>query len=248
MLNQVKRSRQLPLHFRSHGGRRPGAGRKRRSDDSVPHAPRPAFDGARQPLHVTLRMARGVFNLRSQRGYRVIERTLADERRLADGAPTARRAQRRARTDAAEAPPLRVVHYSVQGNHVHLVLEAADRAALSARMRSFSIRLARRLNAMMGRRRGRVIAERYHLHVLRTTREVRNAIRYVVLNHVRHAAQAGRVGITVDPFSSGPSFAHWSGPVRALDWSPGTGPPPVAAPCTWSLRVGWLRHGAIDAR
>lgn len=232
-LNQVTRTRQaqLPLDFRKHGGRRPGAGRKRRSDESVPHARRPAFDGARHPLHVTLRMARGVWNLRSQRGYRVIERTLRDER-----------------AQPAETRPLRVVHYSVQGNHLHLVVEADDRTTLSARMRSLSIRLARRLNAMMGRARGRVLAERYYLHVLRTTREVRNALRYVLLNHVKHAAQAGRVGITVDPFSSGPAFGHWSGVARLPDWSPGTGPPPVATPATWSLRVGWLRHGAIGAR
>lgn len=164
-----------------HGGARKGAGRKRRSDASVPHAARPSFDGTRHPLHVTLRVRRDVWHLRSQRAYRHVREALHVERQRGE---------------------LRVVHYSVQGNHMHLIVEAEGKTALSHRVQGFAIRLARGLNRMMKRPRGRVFAERYHLHVLRTRSEVRNAVRYVLGNHVKHSAGAGKLGIAADPFSS----------------------------------------------
>ncbi|MBI2394764.1 MAG: hypothetical protein HYV09_34665 [Deltaproteobacteria bacterium] len=214
------RSLQLDLPMHRHGGARKGAGRPRTST-TVGHAARPTFDGTRTPLHVTLRMAKGVWNLRSQRGYRCVEHALVAERRV--GA-------------------LRVVHFSVQGNHLHLIVEAGDRRVLSRRMQGFSIRLAKRVNAMMGRRRGRVLGDRFHARVLGTPREVHRAIAYVLLNHAKHSAQAGRVGIAVDPFSSGTTFEHFHGPVER---PAGTGPPPVAQPQSWLLRIGWRRHGPI---
>jgi hypothetical protein len=89
------------------------------------------------------------------------------------------------------------------GNHLHLLVEAASRRALSTGMRALTIRLARRLNAMMGRS-GLVLADRYHMHVLRTPAEVRNALRYVRGNFASHAARRGeRVGAAwVDPYGS----------------------------------------------
>lgn len=167
-----------------HGGKRAGAGRRKRSSETVPHGARPQFDGDFS-LHITVRMARGVWNLRSQRGFNAVKDALYQEKRRGQ---------------------LRIVHYSVQGNHLHLIAEAADRTTLTRRMQGFGVRLARSVNAMMGRTRGRVSAERYHLHVLRTPREVRNAIRYVLLNHIKHKMLVGRAGIVVDPYSSGPWF------------------------------------------
>ncbi|MBI2394327.1 MAG: hypothetical protein HYV09_32450, partial [Deltaproteobacteria bacterium] len=145
-----RRAVQLELAMHRHGGARRGAGRPR-SSSSVSHAARPRFDGGKTPLHVTLRMARGVWNLRSQRGYRCVEHALAAER---------------------AAGALRVVHFSVQGNHLHLIVEASDAPTLSRRMQGFGIRLAKRINRMMGRARGRVLGGRYHARVLATPREV----------------------------------------------------------------------------
>src|SRR5262245_29280026 len=116
------------------GGPRAGAGRKRKTRE-LPHRARERFAGRRTPVHVTVRLATGVWNLRSQRGYRCVERALAVERAV--GA-------------------LRIVHYAVLGNHLHLLAEAADAPTLGRRMRAFSVRLAKRINRMMGRPRGRV--------------------------------------------------------------------------------------------
>lgn len=160
---------QQALHFRTRGGWRPGSGRPSSRDrPGVPHAAREQVRPY-QPVHVTLRMADAVWNLRSERSYAVIHRALESARRRRDS---------------------RVVHFSIQGNHVHLLVEAAGTRALANAVRALSIRLARGLNRMMGRS-GPVVADRYHAHVLRTPAEVENALRYVLGNFASHAARRG---------------------------------------------------------
>ncbi|MEL7305169.1 MAG: transposase, partial [Myxococcota bacterium] len=79
---------------------------------------------------------------------------------------------------------------SVQGNHLHLVVEASNNEALSRGMQGLNIRLAKRVNRLFGRR-GRLFSDRYHAHVLRTPREVQNAVRYLLNNGRKHRRQAG---------------------------------------------------------
>jgi REP element-mobilizing transposase RayT len=117
----------------------------------------------RFPVHVTWRFARGVWNLRSKSSFREIE-----------GAFFA----------SANRFDVRLIKYSVQGNHVHLIVEAPDRVALGKSMKGLGVRIARRLNRLMGRR-GRVLGDRYHLHILRTPTEVRHAAHYLE-NNARH--------------------------------------------------------------
>jgi putative transposase len=81
---------------------------------------------------------------------------------------------------------MRVVHFSVQGNHLHLIVEAEGRDALSKSMKGLAVRVAVGLNRLAGRR-GTVFADRYHVHVLATPREVANTLRYVLENHRKHA-------------------------------------------------------------
>jgi predicted SPOUT superfamily RNA methylase MTH1 len=96
-----------------------------------------------------------------------------------------------------------VVHFCILGNHLHLVCEADSSDALSNAVRALSIRLAIGLNEMMGRH-GRVLADRYDAHVLRTPAEVRSAVAYVVGNYASHARRRGEQlrQAWVDPFSS----------------------------------------------
>ncbi len=173
---------QQSFDLRTWGGRRRGAGRPSTRDrDALPHVARDAFTRP-MPVHVTLRFADHVWNLRSERSYAVIHRALEAARR---------------RTDA------RVVHFTILGNHLHLICEADSSDALSNAVRALSTRLTRGLNRMMGRT-GSVFADRYDAHVLRTPAEVRNAVRYVLGNFASHASRRGepvREG-WVDPFSS----------------------------------------------
>jgi len=90
----------------------------------------------------------------------------------------------------------------VQGNHLHFVIEADDTQAMSRGMQGLAVRMARALNRVMSRR-GAVFAGRFHAHVLRTPREVRHALAYVLGNHAVHARRAGRPSSeAADPFSS----------------------------------------------
>jgi REP element-mobilizing transposase RayT len=165
---------------------------------------------------VTLRVRRGLPSLRDGRVVREVQRSFAR---------------------AAEQDTFRVVHFSLQQDHVHLLVEAASPAALARGMRSIGARIARALHRAFGIR-GRVLAERYHHRVLRTPREVRNALVYVLHNLRKHAPSAVPA---IDPASSARWFEGW--PRRIV---PEAGPKPVAAARSWVLRVGWRRHGLID--
>ncbi|MBL8718174.1 MAG: transposase [Myxococcales bacterium] len=172
------------------------------------------------PLHVTLRFEKRVWNLRSQRCLRPIDRAL----RFLLG-----------RDEAA-----RVTHFSVQGNHVHLVVEAQDRRALSSAMRSLSIRIARGLNKVMGRRRGKVIAARYHARALRSPTDAKNVVRYVLANHARHVP-----GATIaDPWSSAARFHAWA--AIGLSAAPVAYALPTIGPPVSTPRTRWLQ--ALSAR
>jgi REP element-mobilizing transposase RayT len=177
-----RRPRQLGLELPTWGGKRAGSGRKPRgARTGVAHRVRDEWTRP-MPLHVTLRMAPHVYNLRSRRSFRVIAAAL------------------RLGGDRFE---VRVIEFSVQGNHIHLVVEAPDRRALARAIQGLSIRVAKGLNRMMGRK-GRVLGDRYHARLLRTPTEVRRAVHYVVENARKHAAQRGETYPPgyVDPYSS----------------------------------------------
>ena len=204
------------------GGRRVGAGRKPGPRPAVRHASRAHF---RKPLpaHVTLRVRSDLPSLRTLRVVREIESTFA--------AGCAR-------------PGFRLVHYSLQGNHAHLIVEAHDRDALGRGMKAIGARLSRAVNRVAGRA-GRVLADRYHVRMLPTPREVHRALRYVLLNSRRHAAKAARKAVAkvlrIDPASSGRWFDGWR-----QRQPPAEDRPAVARARTWLLRSGWRRHGLLD--
>lgn len=204
------------------GGARKGAGRKRQSPrPRVAHAPRDDFR-AEHPLHVTLRMRDDVPCLRAYAPWAAIVRAL-----------------RAARARAS----LRVVHDSVMTNHLHLLVEADGREALTLGMRSLMTRLAAALNLAFMRR-GPVFADRFHARAVTTPRATRHALQYVLLNARKHAAETGRVLAPgwIDPFSSAARFDGWRGapdlPHACADF--GTSPPR-----TWLLCWGWRRHGPL---
>src|SRR5690348_974858 len=147
------------------GGRRDGAGRKKKPGAGVSHGVRPWLDGKSVPVHVTLRVVKAVKWLRGFKTYPAVRRALvASSARFGTG----------------------IVHFSVQADHIHLIVEARDRRCLSRAMKGFEVRVARRLNALAGRR-GRVFADRYHAHQLETPTEARRALIYVLGNAAKHA-------------------------------------------------------------
>jgi len=190
-------------------------GRPKKPGAGIPHLRRPPVNSA-HPHHITARVRKGTWNLRSQRCFALI--VLAFK--------TAHRRE-----------GFRVVHYSVQGNHLHLLVEADDRRAMSNGMRALLISMARQLNILMEKS-GPLFTDRFHERALTSPNAVRTALRYVLTNANKHHG-----GELVDPFSSGPWFSHWPDGTRMPRWTPCTGPPTVR-PESWLLRSGWKRAGA----
>jgi hypothetical protein len=146
---------------------------------------------------------------------------------------------------ACDRGDFRPVHYSLQGNHAHLLVEAAHGQALARGMKAIGARLARAVNRVFGRL-GPVLADRYHMRSLKTPREVRHALRYVLLNARKHARRPTD-GTRLDRASSGRWFDGW----RRVHAAPGgvdadTADRPVAPARSWLLTTGWRRHGPLD--
>jgi REP element-mobilizing transposase RayT len=212
--------RQLALPLHTHGGRRPGAGRKPGPRPIVPRVAREAL-ASRFPVHVTLRVLEQLPSLREEPMLSTLLEAL----------------------DAgADRLGMRVVHYSVQGDHLHLIVEARDATRLQRAMQGLSIRIAKALNRLIGRK-GKLFADRYHARILRTPREVRIALVHVLGNAHEHALAKGRRLEGVDPCSSGPWFDGWrEGSVVGRN----AGPRASVPGRTWLLLTGWRRYGLLD--
>jgi putative transposase len=216
---QTSRTAQGKLHFRTWGGKRAGAGRKARSGRAgVSHRGRPEHD-AHHPVHVTLRASRGLVSLRRQVVFSALRCALA----------------------RASRPRSRIVQFSVQSDHVHLIVEAEGKVELSRGVAGLSIRMARAVNGVLGRR-GKIWGDRYHARALRSPREVRSALVYVLTNWRKHIA--GVRGH--DPCSSAMWFDGWltrpSGSAHPGDGGP---PSPVQRARTWLGSTAWRRHGLV---
>ena len=166
---------------------------------------------ARQAVHVTMRLRAGLPSLRQGREYEVLLGVFRS---------------------GCERFGFRLVHYAVLGNHVHLLTEGEDRRGHSRGVQGLAIRIAKRLNKLW-QRKGKVFQERFHGRVLRTPREVRTALAYLMHNARRHGYRVAPDG--PDPFSSGRWFDGWRGWVRQT----ASGPRPWRGPeAGSSLTVG----------
>jgi REP element-mobilizing transposase RayT len=208
----MARAGQLGPDLRSWGGKRKGAGRKPAGARAgVSHQHRPALSG-HHPAHVTMRVLPDVWNLRSRRAFRAIARAFVSSN---------------------DRDGFRIVHFSVQGNHLHLIVEARNAQRLSRGMQGLATWIARRLNQLIGRR-GKVFADRFHAHVLRTPLEVAHAVAYVLGNSAVHAVRGG----ASKEGSTRPTAPLQSAKADPYSSAGGDGPALTAAPRTRLLRRG----------
>ena len=198
--------KQMALDLRTWGGKRKDAGRQPKGRVAlVSHDVRPELDG-RTPVHVVLRVVDDVPSLRTRP---VFEEICA------------------AFKAGGERNGFRLTHYAVLGNHLHLIVEAGSKKELSRGMQALAIRIARAVNRV-AERKGRVFADHYFAHQLKTPTEVRHAIRYVLENRAIHDARQGRPARPgVDRFSSAVEGA----PVRPATF--------------WLLTIGWRRARGV---
>ena len=187
----------VQLELPTWGGKRAGAGRKRRAPRQlVSHKRRPEH-APRFPLHVVMRARPDAPVLRRGQVFRAVRAALEE---------------------GAARGGFRLIHFSVQGNHLHLVVEAVDKVALSRGMQGLAVHIARAANRAVGRK-GRVFADHYFARELKTPAEVRRAVRYVLDNRMLH----GRLQPQTDACASSA---------------------PLVQPRTWLLTVGWRRSRA----
>ena len=207
--------RQGAFGFANWGGKRRGAGRRPAGRYAqVSHAKREK-SAARFPVLVTMRLRPGLLSLRADDTNALLRSVFA----------------------AGSSGRFRVVEYSIQSNHMHLLVESSGSEELSRGMTGLAVRIARGLNRLW-KRVGRVFQDRFHSRVLRTPRAVRAALVYVLQNARKHGAWIAK---KPDVYSSGLDFEGWRGRKDAESRS-GL----LARSRTWLLSIGWRRHGRID--
>jgi REP element-mobilizing transposase RayT len=211
------------------GGRRKGAGRKPKNGVKAraAHGRRPERK-AKVPVHVSMRVVGGVPRLRQRRGYQIARRALVVANRF-DGA--------------------RICEISIQGNHVHLIVEANGREALTKAMRSFANSVAKNVNRWRARR-GAVLEDRYHVVALETPAQTRAALAYVLGNWRRHGEdlRLGGPRRMTDRYSSGPYFGGWDTPLPPKIGAPfpDDGPLATKPARSWLLTEGWKKGGLLS--
>jgi putative transposase len=195
---------------------RTGAGRKAAPERKgfVQHVTRPALDEA-TPTHVVVRVASGVPYLRNQRIFAAVRTVFA----------------------RASEKGLRLLHFSVQGTHLHLIAEALDGLALGRGMQRLLSRIAMVVNGI-ARRRGKVFRDRYFRQDLRSPRQMRNALVYVLFNMRKHVHDR-EWGTGLDGYSSAEWFDGWAAADAASAVRARAGPAPVVPPRSWLARTGW---------
>ena len=180
-----------------------------RAGRGSPHAPRPWVSG---PVHVTLKLCRGLPSLRTPRAYRVLERAFRAGK---------------------EKEGFGLYQFSVQRDHIHLIVEVNNRMELSRGMQGLAIRIAKAINKHWGGRQGTVFAERYFARALEKPMQVWRAIRYVVNNARKHGEWSSDT--QPDPFSSGRWLHCWEH-LPGIRWP--TRSPPLARARHY-LTISW---------
>jgi putative transposase len=196
----------------------------------MPHDTRAKVD-PRYPLQITIRAVPGLPSLRSARVFGVLRRAIG----------------------RASVDRFRVIHFSIQQDHGHFIVEGDEARRARGGMHGLAIRLALAVNRALGRRKGKVVGDRYHVRPLTTPRQMRRSMVYVLLNFRKHLnAPAG-----IDPRSSGPHFSGWhrgapldsahvaSGAAAAAADAARGGLVATVAPTTWMATVGWRRAGGL---
>jgi len=196
------------------GGARKGAGRKKSKHPGVSHLKREEFP-EHHPVHVTMKLLPGLPSLRTQENFQALLEMF-------------RKAQKET---------FRIVHFSVQDNHIHLIVEAAGLEGLSRGMRGLTVRISRGFNKTWNRE-GTFFADRYFSRVLSTPTEVKRALGYVLNNHRRHAN--GRPVEKFDPFSSAALFDGW----EEMEMMELVGEfRPLVPARSWLVKEGWKEAG-----
>ena len=113
----------------------------------MPHVTRAKVD-PRYPVQVTIRARPGLPSLRSPRVFGALRRAIA----------------------RASVDRFRVIHFSIQQDHGHFIVEGDEARRARGGVHGLAIRLALAVNRALGRK-GKVVGDRYHARALTTPRQ-----------------------------------------------------------------------------
>ncbi len=173
-------AKQISMDLFSHGGARKGAGKKKLNRGMQNHLARPTISN-RHPLHINVKIVNNLPNLRSKKLFKIVKRAIS----------------------RARIRGFRINQFAILKNHIHLIVEGENNKLLGKAMQAFTISLAKSINGLSGRR-GKVFVDRYHLHILKTPTEVKNALIYLFKNAARHY----NLKNIFDPYSSLVAFPY----------------------------------------
>lgn len=148
------------------------AGRKAIHDKGIRHTPREVISKP-SPLHLTVKLKRA--DIQNKVVLRILKHAIYRSR----------------------LQGVRVVHFSLEHDHVHLYVECGNNFVLGKAMKAFGVTFVRGINKFK-RSKGQLYKYRYHLRILKSAREVKNVINYILKNGIKH----GRTLKVINPYNS----------------------------------------------
>jgi REP element-mobilizing transposase RayT len=98
---------------------------------------------------------------------------------------------------------LKIVHYTLEYNHIHLLVEAEIKQLVHQGMQAFGISLAKKINTIK-RLKGTVYKHRYHLRKINSPRDLKNVLHYIFNNGIHHK----RTSNVLDSYNSLPALKN----------------------------------------
>ena len=192
-------------------------------------------------MHITVKARKGLPSFRSQRIHNMMLEVLRNQIYVL----------------RKYAGAFKVAHFSIQTNHIHIMIEADDTKTLRSGVSGLVIAFARQLAKLLGRKKCKVWAERFHSRELHAPRDVRNVLSYIFQSFKHHETTHGS-GMRSRPhrYSSARWFDGWYQqvliPIPIDESAYMRGPPPwvpttAGEPRTWLLGTGRKeRHGKLN--
>lgn len=145
------------------------AGRKAIHDPGIRHTHRPVFKKPAS-LHLTIKIAKEKSNLKNKEVLSILKRAILNSRKMG----------------------LRVIHFTLEYDHIHLLIEAENNHLLGKGMQSFGVTLSKAINKLK-KTSGQVYRHRYHFRKITSARQLKNVMNYIFRNGLKHGTSAGIV-------------------------------------------------------
>ncbi len=167
-MKKIRKNTQLTLINRK------GAGRPALHDPGIRHTNRPHIKKPAS-LHLTIKVKKKKAEIKNKSVLKILKRAILNARKQG----------------------LRVIHFSLEYDHVHLLIEADNNLILGKGMQAFGVTLSKAINRLK-KLKGGVYKHRYHFRQISSTRELKIVMNYIFTNGLKH----GTAKSILNPFNS----------------------------------------------